>query len=108
MELVKDTSAFDKEFLTSNPAPTMSSHSNIVGAFEHTASSVKPLIQEEAVSYTNTMTDMNLSLASIVQSIREGDDQPLREFLSILILQGGVNTTLDGVKALLAVYKNTI
>lgn len=95
MELVKNTSAFNKEFPTYNSAAT-------------TSSAQSRIRQNETSSANTRSTSMNHSLASIVQSIRQGDDQPLREYLSALILQGGVNTTLDGVKALLATYKNEI
>jgi hypothetical protein len=107
MELVKDTSAFDKEFPTYNSAATTSSYRSGVNAFEYTAPPAQPQAEQNEVNFTNIQfTSINPSLVSIVQSIRQGDDQPLREFLSILILQGGVNTTIGGVKALLAAYQN--
>ncbi|GMA64918.1 hypothetical protein NZD89_05930 [Alicyclobacillus fastidiosus] len=51
-----------------------------------------------------TLFEIEQSLSDVVYALRQKDDQPLREFLSDLILRGGIDTTVVGVKALLAIH----
>jgi hypothetical protein len=49
------------------------------------------------------VAEMKESLYHVAEALEQKDDGPLRELLTTLILKGGLETTLVGVKALLAV-----
>ncbi|MFB5189539.1 hypothetical protein [Alicyclobacillus fastidiosus] len=51
-----------------------------------------------------TVLEIGQSLSDVVQALRQQNDEPLRAFLSDLILRGGIDTTMVGVKALLAAH----
>lgn len=111
MRLIMDAQAFEQAFqhldlsASKTTVSKTSSYSNNIGDVEHIVTTIFNLQGlSESSNIQALHAEINNSLSLVVESLRQQDDRPLKEFLSILILKGGVNTTLVGVKALLAVY----
>ncbi|MCF8564378.1 hypothetical protein LLE49_06415 [Alicyclobacillus tolerans] len=61
-------------------------------------------LRENGSVSAEILMEIKQSLFHVVEALEKKDDEPLREFLAKLILEGGLETTLVGVKALLSLH----
>lgn len=111
MKLIMDDSAFEKALQRLDPSASESSghktspYSHNIDDVEHIVTTLFNLQGlSESANFPELHAEIKKSLSRVVECLRQEDDRPLKEFLSLLILKGGINTTMVGVKALLAVY----
>lgn len=102
MQLVMNKAEFDRVF-QQLPSPETEVYSHL-GDLEHAVTANALQGNARVKDTTDVLRDIKESLPAIIEALDKKEDGPLREYLSYLILQGGIDTTLMGVKALLIAY----